>query len=1327
MKILAVVDPFVIENSNSIKFLELTLNEVGFDTSDIEYIPAFPEELKTAPLPDTPEFIQFQKDLQDYVDEARPSLILAFGNNAICILGFVPKAAGIMKTRGKVLDYRGVKTVASISPNLVLREPVYESDFQGDMVLAFNGAQDIEFEIIDIYTPEDVAELIEEAQDTGICAYDWETTDKDPSKLTTIPVTCAFATGKQVDGKYRVYFVQFYDKLKPCFSEKEETDLISAFDAFFTQAGKEFDLVGHNIGFDDWITEEWLQHKIFGSTYDTMIEKWSYNNIRPHGLKETVAKYLGIPEYDKVMDENVKKIKERRGKILTHPDDFLSLEFAGISPVATTKTTKKNGTVTTYKWPDKTVLDKGFCAYAMLDRDTLREYNSKDALYTLLLHFFFQPRIQDEDLQVSCDFRHRLTKHIIRAEQRGLPLNIKINREYDKELEALDKQTLFQLKEMVGCVPGCKELVEEFNPNSSEQVAKVIFGATAKVPLIARKPLYREFKKESVDRIIDKVESLVYGDFSDVKDMIRSEEFDYELAKEFLDEEYRKQSKDWNSQLQFEDKLLGLGGLGYDPVSVSKKTQQPGTGKVSLLLLQNQKQTDFLNLVLMYRKVTKLRSTFIQKLFKTVDRFGISRTHYNTTGTDSARISSSGNYNAQNFPKYIRGQLYARDGYYLLSCDLKAVEVRVLAAYCKDEGLLKAIYAEDTHKTVASIIFNKPISDVSDDERASGKAQPLYSKLLTPTGWTTMRDIQIGDSIIDKAGDACRVLGKYPQGIRPVYRFFFSDHTTVDADIDHLWEVDMWKENSRIFDTVVSTRDILEYGLKRWECKSRTNESRFRIKRPQPVEFEKQWHLLDPYALGVMLGDGNIPSLTFCYGKQDTQMFDLMQAAITPRFNLKISETRKGTHIAKIYTDKSHILSSWFEKIGLKNATGEQKHIPDVYLYSSIEDRIALLQGIMDTDGSITQRNGQCDFSNKSYKFVCQVRELILSLGGSCTQVKGNVSSYTKDGRKVYCGLSHRIQFQMPGEICPFRLDRKANIYRAFAKEDPKGKYIHDVQLIGYDHTCCISVDSPSKTYITDEYTVTHNTVVFLTLYGGGPEKLAKFLNKTISEAQDVISKFLDRFPGIKNWIAEQHKHAKEEPYCVRTAWGTRRSVKNILSNDREIASKFERISCNSPIQGSAGELGLWYACEFMDFCEREGWFSYTAEDNLVNFVATVHDEITFEIHESLLSFTEEEYEEKGKIKVKQHISGAAWEVFNDAVSQTVPYPPLDEVLFEFDAAVTKCWAGEPNLHKALESSKNPEEKFVWELIGVPTDTPDKDTAEEFEDEFSEFVEPEVE
>lgn len=973
MKIFAVVDPFVIENSNSIKFLELTLNEVGFDTSDIEYIPSFPEELKTAPLPDTQIFLQFQKDLQDYVDEAQPDLILAFGNNSICTLGLVSKAAGIMKTRGKLLDYRGIKTVASISPNLVLKEPVYESDFQEDIALAFNGADIIEFQIVDIYTPEDVYTLIEEAQETGQCAYDWETTDKDPSKITTIPVTCAFATGKQVDGKYLVYFVQFYDKLKPCFTEEEETALIDAFDVFFTQAGKEFDLIGHNIGFDDWVTEEWLQHKIYGSTYDTMIEKWSYNNIRPHGLKETVAKYLGIPEYDKVMDENVKEIKARRGKILTHPDDFLSLEFAGISPVATTKTTKKNGTVTTYKWPDKTVLDKGFCAYAMLERDILREYNAKDALYTLHLHNFFKPRILEEDLQVSCDFRHRLTKQIIRAEQRGLPLNVEVNRAYDKELEALDKQTLFQLKEMVGCVPGCEELTEEFNPNSSEQVAKVIFGATAKVPLIARKPLYREFKKESVDRIVDKVEALVYGDYSDVKDMIRSEEFDYELAKEFLDEEYRKQSKDWNSQLQYEDKLLGLGGLGYDPVSVSKKTQQPGTGKVSLLLLQNQKQTDFLNLVLMYRKVTKLRSTFIQKLFKTVDRFGISRTHYNTTGTDSARISSSGNYNAQNFPKYIRGQLHARPGYYLLSCDLKAVEVRVLAAYCKDEGLLKAIYAEDTHKTVASIIFNVPFENVTDDQRGAGKI------------------------------------------------------------------------------------------------------------------------------------------------------------------------------------------------------------------------------------------------------------------------------------------------------------------------------------------------------------------VVFLTLYGGGAEKLAKFLNKSVSEAQDIINKFLARFPDIKNFIESQHKSAKEPPYCVYTAWGTRRSVKNILSNDREVAAKFERISVNSPVQGSAGELGLWYACEFMDMCEREGWFSYIGEDNLVNFVATVHDEITFEIHESLISFTEEEYEEKGKIKIKQHISGPAWDVFNEAVSQTVPYPPLDEVLFEFDAAITKCWAGEPDLHKALESSKNPEEKFIWELLKGNTGQYKDEEAKEFEDEFSEFVEPEVE
>jgi len=1148
------------------------------------------------------------------------------------------------------------------------------------------------------------------------------TTGLNPDK--DVVVSAAFCTGETKGDAKISWFWAPYDKLKPRFDQTTIEDHRKKLRTLFANARTTIDFIGHNANFDDWNTEVLIGERFEGSTFDTMILKWSYDNVRPHGLKESVAKYLGIPEYDKEFSDRVKAIKKRRGNNLTHEEDFFVLKWLGVEPNVKIRTFKKKGEVRTYTWPE--TVDKGTATYAMCEFATIREYNAKDAVYTLMLFDLLGPRIEDENLGFSCDFRHTIAKEFMRMEQRGQFFDLETAIAMEEEAQEIEDRVKKELLEEVARVstprPGTK--TDEFNPGSNPDILWVLFGDLGKVPIIdRRKTMFaNRLDKESLDKICDKVERNVYGDFSEVRDMLRSGEFEYLLAQEFLEEEFVRITGEQGITLVYENKLLGLGNLAYDPVAVSLKTGEPGAGKTNLLLMQHQKVEPFINLLLMYRKVNKIRKTFLCKIMKSLDAEGLTRTSYKATGTDSGRGSSSGNYNAQNFPKFTRGIIRPRKGKKFLEMDLKAAEVRMLAAYCQDPELLKAIYAEDTHRAVGAIIFGCKPEEVTSDQRKAGKAQPLYSKILTPTGWTTMGDVQIGDPIIDKNGEPYAVLGKYPQGIRKVYRVTFNDNSYVDADANHLWEVDMWKEQARLRNHVLNTEELLEYGLTRWECSHRTKEARFCIQRPQVIEFEKQHNLIGAYALGAMLGDGNFRSLTFCYAKTDAEMLKHVNDSLNGRFVAQETKNLGTTIIAKIYTDGLHLFTSYLNKLGLQNATGEKKFIPDSYFYTSSEERLEMLRGLMDTDGSISKKAGQCDFANKSLKLVEQVRDLVLSFGGSCAEISHRMSSYKlADGSKKYCGLTHRLGFTMPLEYNPFRLKRKADLFAQLRKKQPKAKYIHNVEFLKYTSTCCIQTSSPTKTYITDGYTVTHNTTVFLTIYGGGADKLARFLGIEVSTAQTIIDNFKARFNGMTSWMSEQVSIAKTAPYYIYTPWGTRRTTKNILSNDKKTISKYERIATNSPIQGGAGELCFYYGCEIMAEARRRGYSDWFNLVNQFDWAGTVHDSLMFEVDEDLIWRINERWETnaKGEQEFKYEVAGPIWDMVKEIIDRTVDIPPLDTVRFEFDVELNDYWSCKPDLKKALDSSSNPEEKFLWELIKpeLAEDEDKKELAEFFDEE----------
>lgn len=363
-------------------------------------------------------------------------------------------------------------------------------------------------------------------------------------------------------------------------------------------------------------------------------------------------------------------------------------------------------------------------------------------------------------------------------------------------------------------------------------------------------------------------------------------------------------------------------------------------------------------------------------------------------------------------------------------------------------------------------------------EMGTGKAQPLTAKVLTPQGWRLMGDIQVGDEVINSQGTVSHVTGVYPQGEKEIYKVTFSDGSSTECCDEHLWSVNtptrIWRGMpARVLSLKQIANDL---------CINNGNAKHY-IPIVKPVQFPNQDLPLDPYLLGVLLGDGGISRLTIKISSADQELLDSASSLLptgvqlyqcaptkTSRYDWRISTGAKGG------AQRFNPVLDALRKLGLQGHLSYTKFIPESYKFSSIEQRIALLQGLLDTDGSIDKRTGAIEFHSSSKQLALDVIEIVQSLGGRAT-FRSKAPQYTYNGEKRNGSTAYSAGICLSPGIVPFRLSRKANIYR------PREKYqasraIRSVEYVGVKQAQCIAVDAPDHLYITDNYIVTHNTSI---------------------------------------------------------------------------------------------------------------------------------------------------------------------------------------------------------------------------------------------------------
>ncbi len=382
------------------------------------------------------------------------------------------------------------------------------------------------------------------------------------------------------------------------------------------------------------------------------------------------------------------------------------------------------------------------------------------------------------------------------------------------------------------------------------------------------------------------------------------------------------------------------------------------------------------------------------------------------------------------------------------------------------------------------------------DGTGAGKAQPLHSNILTPTGWIRMGDVKVGDEVIAGDGSVTVVTGVYDRGVRAISKVEFSDGAMAECCDEHLWFTQTWDE-----------RRNTARGQKGWQGKARPlSEIRDTLTHRKdrtwnhtipmvgPVRYTPAESLpLDPYLVGVLLGDGCLQKSSVSISSADQEIIDRVHSRLPAglSFNKVSRYDHRITRGRKLGQSRNSEFLTRLRQLGLLDKRSFVKFIPRVFAVASVPDRIALLQGLMDTDGTVDRSGSKVSFTTTSPLLADGVQALVRSLGGTCGFSKRTPRCNGKPGR-----LAYTLSVCLPPEIQPFALSRKAARVVGKTKYRP-ARHIVGIKPMGEQVVRCIRVAHESHLYVTDNFVVTHNTTQILgvaELYRANPSRPKKVL-----------------------------------------------------------------------------------------------------------------------------------------------------------------------------------------------------------------------------------------
>jgi chaperonin GroEL len=548
-------------------------------------------------------------------------------------------------------------------------------------------------------------------------------------------------------------------------------------------------------------------------------------------------------------------------------------------------------------------------------------------------------------------------------------------------------------------------------------------------------------------------------------------------------------------------------------------------------------------------------------------------------------------------------------------------------------SVAKSIFLDDAVESLGCE-FIKQACQKTVDEAGDGP-QPLYSKILTTSGWKTMGEMEVGSEICGTNGTKQNVVGVFPKGEMELYKVYFSGGSVVECSKNHLWSVTT-KDGSK---KVIPLSSMIDNYV---SLKSNgSNNYRYFVQNTK-VEFNDGELYLDPYLLGLLLGDGSLSgsgSIELSIGFNKEHVLDKIKLPEGIVFTAKRIDRKNYIRVKFTGCDKNgRYMKDILNDIGLLGSLSENKFIPKNYLYSSIENREMILKGLLDTDGYINSRN-LFEYSTTSENLCNDVVELSRSLG-------------------------HQISF--------YKMERKENssysnksIYRITQLKGYKyGDKIIKIEKVGNKvEMMCIKVSNEDSLYITNDYTVTHNTTTTAVL----AQKLIEVSNKYVESGESAID-IKNGMERAKNEIVEYIK-SKAMPVQEGFIYDVARISSN---NDEElgkvISEAFLKAGKNGVVSYEESENELTYV-EFIDGMPIErGWefegFVNVPEKRMIEFnekpyvllsnrkIQAIKEilpflEVCFKENKELLIISEMEYEVMKTLHVNKKNNGLKVAVIN--------------------------------------------------------------------------------
>lgn len=358
----------------------------------------------------------------------------------------------------------------------------------------------------------------------------------------------------------------------------------------------------------------------------------------------------------------------------------------------------------------------------------------------------------------------------------------------------------------------------------------------------------------------------------------------------------------------------------------------------------------------------------------------------------------------------------------------------------------------------------------------TGKALINGTPILTIDGWKPIETLTTSDLVAGKNGQFYKINGVYPQGEKDVYRVYFSDRTFIDCCEEHLWTYQTRGERGRqrglkknsYFPHTTTLRELIDM----YPLKDSSGAANIFIPMCEPIHFAEQEHLISPYLLGCLLGDGGWTSGNITFTNEDQDILDYVNKELKP-LKMFLKHNQKYDYYIRLEdSSNGSPLRHELQRLNLDRTNSATKFIPNEYLFDSVENRLSLLKGIIDTDGYC--EGTSYDIVLKSQQLILDIKFLVESLG--MTAVYTEKHATCSNSKNYDCGIVYRLHIKTSELIQKIHSSARREAQwkkpQAWARRD-----IEKIEKLNYKaQMTCISIDSPDHLFITKNCIVTHNT-----------------------------------------------------------------------------------------------------------------------------------------------------------------------------------------------------------------------------------------------------------